>query len=153
MASFRAGRTDIVFATAHVRWGKSGEAGRLGEVVALAEWAKNRAARLESNTTLVLAGDLNVPSTRSPLYRALEQRGLRVPSALVGSHGTSLDAEKRYDQIMYAKDTATFSERAGAVDFYRGEHGGLFPRRGMSKPRFTREISDHLPLWAEMWVG
>lgn len=160
VASFRAGKLDILFATAHVRWGTAGETGRLGEIVALAQWAKSRAARLARESTLVLAGDLNIPSDKSPLFRALRRHGLTVPPALLGAHGTSLEANKRYDQILqvaHANEptsaTPRFTERAGVLDFYRGDHGGLFPRGSMSKPRFTREISDHLPLWAEVRVA
>lgn len=160
VASFRAGKRDIVFATAHVRWGNAGEQGRLGEIVALAAWAKSRAARLANGSALVLAGDLNVPSAQSPLFRALRRHGLEVPPALLGAHGTTLEANKRYDQILQVareeettSATPRFTARAGVLDFYRGDHEALFPRSRMGKPRFTREISDHLPLWAELMVG
>jgi len=153
MAGFRAGTVDLVVATAHVRWGPS-EGGRLAEIQALADWAHARAQRTAGATSLVLAGDLNVPHTQSPLYRALVSRGLRVPKALLGAHGTNLAANKRYDQILHLPGLAgRFTPRAGVVDFYRGDHAGLLPGKRLTKEGMTWEISDHLPLWAEMLVG
>lgn len=152
VAGFRAGAVDLVVATAHVRWGAS-EAGRLGEIQALAEWAARRAQRTPQPTSLVLTGDLNVPDVTSPLYRALIRRGLSLPKALLGAHGTNLAANKRYDQILHLpKLGERFTERAGVVDFFAGDHASLYPRVRMSREAFTRQLSDHLPLWAEMRV-
>ena len=153
MAGFRAGALELVLATAHVRWGTT-ERGRLAEIDALAEWAARRAARSPAPTSLVLAGDLNVPDVKSPLYRALQRRGLSLPKALLGAHGTNLATNKRYDQILHLPTLAErFTERAGVVDFFAGDYEALFPKRRIGREAFTREISDHLPLWAEMRVG
>ena len=153
MAGFRAGKVELVFATAHVRWGSS-IAGRLKELEALACWADDLAKRSPKPAALVLAGDMNVPDTKSRLYRALVAKGLQVPKALLGAHGTNLAANKRYDQILHLPALAErFTERAGVVDFFRGDFGKLFPREPMTKEGFTRQLSDHLPLWAEMRVG
>ena len=82
-----------------MRWGAN-TAGRLREVEALAAWAEAEAKSLEHPTALVLAGDMNVPDTKSRLFRALVSRGLQMPAALLGTHGTNLAANKRYDQIL-----------------------------------------------------
>ena len=127
---------------------------RLAEIQALASWAEARALRSAAPTALVLAGDMNVPDTKSPLYRALLKRGLTIPKALLGAHGTNLAANKRYDQILHLPFLAErFTERAGVLDYYRGDFRPLFPRVRMGKEELTRELSDHLPLWAEMRVG
>ena len=154
MAGFRAGAVDLVLVTAHIRWGGKSERARLPEITALAEWAEARGRQKGHAVSLVLAGDFNVPDTTGPLYRALERRGLTLPKALLGAHGTSLAADKRYDQILHLPALAErFTERAGVVDFYRGDYRSLYPSTRLTKERFTREISDHLPLWAEMHVG
>lgn len=153
MASFRAGKVDLVFATAHVRWGST-EKGRLGEIEALARWAEAKAKESTKPVAMVLAGDMNVPDTESRLYRALVSRGLEVPKALLGAHGTNLAANKRYDQLLHLPALGErFTERAGVLDFFRGDYFPLFPGERMTKQGFTRELSDHLPLWAELRVG
>jgi hypothetical protein len=43
---------------------------------------------------------------------------------------------------------ARFTGEGGALDFYAGSHRGLYP--GLTKSEFTLEMSDHLPLWAEI---
>ena len=50
-----------------------------------------------------------------------------MPKALLGSHGTNLAANKRYDQILHLPTlTDRFTERAGVVDFYAGDFRPLF---------------------------
>ena len=152
MAGFRAGGTTFVLATAHIRWGGRATY-RLAEIRALATWAERHAHRATRPTPLVLAGDMNTPSTASPLYRALTAKGLTVPAALLGEHGTNLAENKRYDQILHLPGLAErFTERAGVVDFFGEDGRGLFPR-GVTREGLTRQLSDHLPLWAELRVG
>ena len=63
-------------------------------------------------------------------------------------------ANKRYDQILHLPFLAErLTERAGVLDYYRGDFRPLFPRGRMGKEELTWELSDHLPLWAEMRVG
>ena len=67
---------------------------------------------------------------------------------------TDLARNKRYDGIMCLPQVRTrFTGRAGAVDFYAGDHRALFPGRRITKTAFTFQLSDHLPLWAELSVG
>lgn len=43
--------------------------------------------------------------------------------------------------------------RAGVLDFYTNSWRPLFPAAkypGMTKTKFTFEVSDHLPLWVEL---
>ncbi len=74
-----------------------------------------------------------------------------MPAALAGEHGSNLDENKRYDQILHLpRFTHSFSGLGGVVDFYAGDHQALFPRCRMTKREFTYELSDHLPLWAQV---
>ena len=41
---------------------------------------------------------------------------------------------------------------AGVLDFYDDDHQKLFPGDPMTKREFTYELSDHLPLWAQIDV-
>lgn len=40
---------------------------------------------------------------------------------------------------------SAFTAQGGVVDFYAKNHRALFA--GMSKTKFTYQLSDHLPLW------
>jgi exonuclease III len=101
IASFRAGSFDFDLLAAHIRWGgdgKPGEQQRLPEIRLLADWVAKRA---RANRDLIVVGDFNIPSTDSPLYQAITARGLRMPRALLGEHGSNLERNKRYDQILH----------------------------------------------------
>jgi endonuclease/exonuclease/phosphatase family metal-dependent hydrolase len=99
-----------------------------------------------------VVGDFNIPSTDSPLYAAITAKGLQMPAALLGEHGSNLAKNKRYDQILrlpkYAK---SFTNHGGVLDFYAGDHRALYPGQAeMTKTKFTYELSDHLPLWCQL---
>ena len=155
LASFRAGSFDFVLLAAHIRWGGDGGAGekaRLPEIQLLADWVSRRVhGTAHSDHDLVVVGDFNIPSVDSDLYRALAARGLRMPRALAGQHGSNLDENKRYDQILHLpRFTHSFTGLGGVIDFYAGDHQALYPRCRMTKREFTYEMSDHLPLWAQV---
>lgn len=152
IASFRAGNYDFVVVIAHIRWGK-GLAGRKKELQLLADWvdARRNTAHAEDLDYIVM-GDFNIPSTDDALFQAVTSRGLQIPKALRGlSHGTNLERDKRYDQILqYANYDNSFMDKGGVLDFFIDESkiAELFPG-GMSKTDFTFEMSDHLPLWMQ----
>jgi hypothetical protein len=74
-----------------------------------------------------------------------------LPPFLDAAITTDLAHHKRYDQMLcLPRDASRFSGRAGSVDFYAGDHHDLFPGRRMTKEAFTFQLSDHLPLWAEL---
>lgn len=120
----------------------------------LADWVSRRVHARHADHDVILVGDFNIPSLESPLYAALAAlaaRGLRMPQALAGEHGSNLDENKRYDQILHLPRLAhPFTGQAGVLDFYAGNYQALYPRRKMTKLEFTYELSDHLPLWAQV---
>jgi endonuclease/exonuclease/phosphatase family metal-dependent hydrolase len=98
---------------------------------------------------IIVMGDFNIPSTDSALFQAITGKGLCIPPALLGLHGTNLAKNKRYDQLLhYPAHTNYFSNRGGVLDFYMDDHVALFP--GMTKSEFTFQMSDHLPLWIQV---
>lgn len=154
MASFRAGNFDFVLLTAHIRWGKSG-AERLGELQLMADWVAARAkSKYIEDKDILVMGDFNIPSLASPLYKALTSRDLMMPAALAGVHGTDLAKNKRYDQILHYSATpqVTFSTNGGALDFAAGGWEGLYPGPTTKPVDYTHQMSDHLPLWIEVWT-
>lgn len=96
----------------------------------------------------------STPGIGAPIIdvlRAIDARGLVVAPGITAEVRTDLAQHKRYDQILcLPHDSTRFSGRGGVVDFYRGDYRALFPRRRMSKAAFTHQVSDHLPLWAEV---
>jgi hypothetical protein len=150
MASFSSGNFDFVVIVAHIRWGDK-DTDRLPEIRSLAEWAdlKRRQNKAEDKDILVM-GDFNIPSHKSPLFEAITSKGLSIPKALQKlEFGTDLAKGKRYDQILhYAHHPENFTNVGGVLDFYQGNSEPLFP--GLGKDKFTYQLSDHLPLWMQM---
>ena len=152
MASFRAGNFDFVVLSTHIRWGSS-EASRVKELTLLADWVEARRAEPTfADKDMLVMGDFNIPSRKSPLFKAITRNGtgLGIPSKLLGlTFGTDLKKVKHYDQILhYPTFPENFSNAGGVLDFYAGDSEPLFP--GMSKEKFTYQMSDHLPLWIQI---
>ncbi len=155
MASFRAGSFDFILIAAHIRWG-SGEAARVAPLQELANWIdKRRKEKFVFDKDIILMGDFNIPTTKSPTFKAITSKGLQIPKALRDVQTTnlaeSLEKGKRYDQILhYPRYVKCFTNNGGVVDFYDGSFASLFS--GLSKRDCTYQLSDHLPLWIEVDV-
>ena len=149
MASFRAGNFDFIAITAHIRWG-SGKKSRVTPLRLLADWIDVRQKEKHLlDKDIIVMGDFNIPSMDSELFHIITSKGLRVPHALLGVHGTNLAEDKRYDQILhYPRHTHCFTDNGGVLDFYTQDHKELFP--DLTKPEFTYQLSDHLPLWIQI---
>ncbi len=147
-ASFRARHVDFVLVAAHVRYGLR-VSDRAIELALLADWAKRYALSPNAvDRDLVLLGDFNIPSLKSSLFDAVTQTGFEMPKCLEGVHGTNLAANKRYDQLLVLPGGETrFTGTGGALNFVARGKSGLIR---VPKERFTFEVSDHLPLWAEL---
>ncbi len=152
MASFRSGSFDFILLAAHIRWAGSDDGVRLPEIEMLADWVKRRTREaFIGDKDWIVVGDFNIPDVESPLYKAITARGLEVPKALLGTHGTNLAADKRYDQILHLPQiTKARMNLGGVLDYYAGDFEELFPGRALDKRGFTYELSDHLPLWVQL---
>ncbi|BEV73093.1 MULTISPECIES: endonuclease/exonuclease/phosphatase family protein [unclassified Paludibacterium] len=159
LASFRSGNFDFVVMAVHIRWGEH-EADRLGELSMLAQWLDDfRRSEQSVDEDLIVLGDFNIPSRDSPLFAALTRYGLQVPQAMIGDgFGSNLARDKRYDQILQYPSAVypdSFADRGGVLDFHLGDAfiNELFDPAHfgpMSKARYTRELSDHLPVWIQI---
>ena len=149
IASFRAGNFDFIAITAHIRWG-SGDDARVTPLQLLADWIDERQKEKHLlDKDIIVMGDFNIPSTDSALFDAITSKGLRIPHALRGMHGTNLAMNKRYDQILhYPRYMCCFSDKGGVLDFYISDQKKLFP--DLTKNEFTYQLSDHLPLWIQV---
>jgi hypothetical protein len=152
MASFRSGTFDFVVLSVHIRWGDNTEA-RRQEIEMLADWIEaKRLEKTKEDKDLIVMGDFNIPSRTDALFKAITKHGLQIPKTLLGAQGTNLEKNKRYDQILHHPIYAdTFCNAGGDLDFYVSEAHikELFPG-GMTKEKFTYQLSDHLPLWMQI---
>ena len=150
IASFRSGNFDFVCVTTHIRWG-SKAAERLVELESLAQWVHDKSKeKFVEDRDLIVMGDFNIPSEKSPLFKAITGKGLKVPDKLLRStFGSNLEKNKRYDQILHLPQyPESFCNAGGVLDFYQGNHKKLFP--DLTKTEFTYQLSDHLPLWIQI---
>lgn len=157
VASFKSGSFDFAVLSTHIRWGTS-EAGRKPEIQGLADWVEQKAALLRDGGAswdekdIFVMGDFNIPSRQSALFEAITSHGLRVPAGLLKDEfGSNLERNKRYDQILHLPQyPESFSDKGGVLDFYVDDHTPLFP--ALTKAQFTYQLSDHLPLWIQVYT-
>jgi endonuclease/exonuclease/phosphatase family metal-dependent hydrolase len=153
IASFKSGSFDFVVLSTHIRWGDS-NAARLAEISRLADWIEaKRQEKSNEDKDLIVMGDFNIPSRADPMFKALTSHGLQIPKALLkDDFGSNLDKDKRYDQILHQPIYPdNFTNAGGVLDFYvdAAHIKELFPA-GLTKEKFTFQLSDHLPLWLQI---
>jgi endonuclease/exonuclease/phosphatase family metal-dependent hydrolase len=153
IASFKSGNFDFVVLSTHIRWGDS-NAARLAEISRLADWIEaKRQEKSNEDKDLIVMGDFNIPSRADPMFKALTSHGLQIPKALLkDDFGSNLDKDKRYDQILHQPIYPdNFTNAGGVLDFYvdAAHIKELFPA-GLTKEKFTFQLSDHLPLWLQI---
>jgi hypothetical protein len=159
MASFRSGNFDFIMLAAHIRWGAS-ESSRIAELDLLADWIESfRRSEKAIDKDLLVVGDYNIPDRKGKLFQAIAKHGLRVPKALAqDAFGSNLAKNKRYDQILqYPSEIYrdSFADKGGILDFHiDNKHiPELFPPtqfKSMTAEKYTRQLSDHLPLWIQV---
>ena len=159
LASFRSGNFDFVMIVVHIRWGRR-IAARIRELSLLARWINQfRRAEHAVDRDLIVVGDFNIPDRSGPMFQAVAEYGLHIPKAMLGDRfGSNLARDKRYDQIMQYPSEAypdSFADQGGVLDFHLSEAhiAELFPPDlypDMTLARYTREMSDHLPLWVQI---
>lgn len=153
MVSFTAGNFDFVMLAVHIRW-SGGVKARAKEIGQLADWVEQRRSEPGAvDTDFIVLGDFNIPSRGSSAFKALTKHSLKMPKALAKVKGTNLSQANTYDQIVHSPtNPARFTNKGGAIHFYKNSHKELFP--DLTAKEFTYQMSDHLPLWIEIdtWI-
>jgi hypothetical protein len=160
MCSFRSGNFDFIMIATHARWGDSVKA-RQAELQLLADWIDTRfKSEYVEDTDLIVLGDFNIASLDDNLFKALTSRGLMLPACLKqlkvgdrGIGGSNLARDARYDQILHLPTMKErFTNEGGALDFYDSDSGiaDLFPDKKYTRDKFTFQMSDHFPVWAQI---
>lgn len=157
-ASFRAGRFDFTLVSVHIAEGSSqGSVGtnlREQEIQELVRFIKREARRAQGSVfdpDFFLVGDFNIQADGDRFFQALtggDEPRLKMPVGM-NRLGTNFDQTKTFDKIAWVpSDEFRFSEKFGVIPF--GDV--LYQEAGQPADAARKEVSDHLPLWAEFRV-
>lgn len=97
----------------------------------------------------------NIPFRARALFRAVTAKGLKAPAGVLGiTHGSNLALDARYDQILVADHfPESVTGKAGVLDIFKRSFQPLYEDiADKSDIELTYEMSDHLPLWIEMYT-
>jgi len=164
--------------TVHIYYGSSSgiDSRRLSEIDTVAAFLAKRSKK--EDESYILLGDFNIVKTEDTTMKALEKHGFYIPDT-IKQHPTDLGQTKHYDQIAFhlklSPTMTVFQEgqqRAGAFNYtesiYTAEDMHLYKQlfqekvvQGKTEAELqkyylstwrTFQISDHLPLWAELKI-
>jgi len=164
IAGFKAGWFKFTLCTQHFYYGnaKSDDPQRLKESQNIVKLLKKRMRSKDAWAgNSILLGDFNIFSIKDKTFQAIEKEKFKIPANLKGTY-TNAIRTKPFDQIAFlAKDVEKQLglARAGTFPFfdhvYRDEDKQIYkPRMSASDYRQWRtfKMSDHLPLWVELYV-
>jgi endonuclease/exonuclease/phosphatase family metal-dependent hydrolase len=151
-ASFKAGRFDFVVANVHIYYGSSAtlRQHRKKEIKKLVEFIYKRARAPKYKVfdpDFFIVGDFNIKEEGDEFFEALKSKGFIMPDDM-DNLKTNFLRTATYDKIAWVdRKSFEFSGNFNVVPF--GEV--LFKDKTPSGGK--KQISDHLPLWAEFKVN
>jgi len=151
-ASFRTGRFDFVVANAHVYYGRNARERlqREEEIRMLANFIDRRAKTARNKVfdrDFFVVGDFNIEEAGDEFFNALASRGFQMPPNM-NTLRTNFLRDATYDKIAWVdRPSFSFSGNANVVPFGDVLFQDYDPKGG------KKEISDHLPLWAEFRIN
>ena len=164
VAGFKAGWFKFTLCTQHMYYGaaKSDDPQRLAESMNVLRLLKKRMRSKDSwANNSILLGDFNIFSIRDKSFEAIEKEKFHIPAKLRGTYTNAIQ-DKPFDQIAFlAKDVEKQLGLAQAGTFpffdvvYRDADWKTYqPKMTLNKYRQWRtfKMSDHLPLWVELYV-
>lgn len=147
-ASFRAGRFDFVIVSVHIF--QSGTAFRKEEIEKLVEFIDKRAKTERAKVfdrDFFVVGDFNIDKAGDQFFNALVSKGFTMPAGM-DSLKTNFSRKKTFDKIAWVdRPSFVFEDRFNVVPFGKVLFQDKSPKGG------KKEISDHLPLWAEFRIS
>jgi endonuclease/exonuclease/phosphatase family metal-dependent hydrolase len=164
VAGFKAGWFKFTVCTQHMYYGeaKSDDPQRLAESKNVIQLLKKRMKSKDAwASNSILLGDFNVFSIQDESFQAIEKEQFHIPAKLRGTY-TNAVQDRPFDQIAFlAKDVEKQLGMAHAGTFpffnsvYRDDDWQTY-QPGMTLNAYkqwrTFKMSDHLPLWVELYV-
>jgi exonuclease III len=151
-ASFKAGRFDFVIVNVHIYCGSVAEEKnwREEEIKKLVEFIDKR-SKTERNKVFdrdfFVVGDFNIEELGDRFFDALVSKGFRMPLHM-DTLFTNFNRDATYDKIAWVdRSSFIFENRCNVVPFSNVLYQDADPKGG------KKEISDHLPLWAEFRIN
>jgi endonuclease/exonuclease/phosphatase family metal-dependent hydrolase len=148
-ASFKAGRFDFTLVSVHIFDSKASFKEREIDVLAgrIDKMSKTPKAKVVDQDLFVV-GDFNIKKDGDRFFNALVKHGFQMPPILK-TLKTNLLRTGTYDKIVWAAKAADikFAGRCNIVPFNQVLYQDARPKGG------KRQISDHLPLWAEFEIN
>jgi len=151
-ASFRAGRFDFVIANTHIYFGTGtkGKQQREEEIENLVRFIDRR-SRTEASKVFdrdfFVVGDFNIEEEGDQFFKALRKKKFQMP-ANMDQLKTNWGQDATFDKIAWVKrGSFSFKGNCNVVPFKNVVFQDKRPKGG------KKEISDHLPLWAEFAVN
>lgn len=164
VAGFKAGWFKFTLCTQHMYYGeaKSDDLQRLEESKNVVKLLKKRMKSKDAwANNSILLGDFNIFSIKDESFQAIEKEQFQIPTKLKGTY-TNAVQDKPFDQIAFlAKDVEKQLglARAGTFPFfnyvYRDDDWKTYqPKMTLNEYKQWRtfKLSDHLPLWVELFV-
>lgn len=146
-ASFRAGRFDFTIVNVHIF--QSSKSFRKKEIELLALKLKELSDKEQSKVVdrdFFVVGDFNIEQAGDKFFQALVSHGFKMPDRL--DHlTTNFKRTGTYDKISWVdRPDFIFTGKCNVVPFYKVVYQERNPPGGY------KEVSDHLPLWAEFSI-
>ena len=164
VAGFKAGWFKFTLCTQHFYYGKakSDDPQRLQESKNVVRLLKKRMRSKDAwANNSILLGDFNIFSIKDKTFLAIEKEKFQIPAMLKGTYTNAIQ-DKPFDQIAFlAKDIEKQLglARAGTFPFfdhvYREADWKTYQPKSTQKKYNqwrTFKMSDHLPLWVELYV-
>jgi endonuclease/exonuclease/phosphatase family metal-dependent hydrolase len=151
-ASFRAGRFDFVLVSAHIFFGKTAaeEDFRREEIQRLVDLIHKRSKTARSKVfdrDFFVVGDFNIEKAGDQFFNALKSKGFMTPPGM-DELTTNFLRNHTFDKIAWVnRSSFKFTGRFNVIPFGNVLFQDKSPKGG------RKEISDHLPLWAEFEIN
>ena len=147
-ASFRAGRFDFTIVSVHIF--ESNTNFREREIDVLSEEINKLSERESSKVVdrdFFVVGDFNIKKEGDKFFKALVKHGFQMPQKL-NALTTNFKRTGTYDKIAWLnRPDFKFNDKCNVVPFYKKVYQDKNTKGG------KKEISDHLPLWAEFRIN
>jgi endonuclease/exonuclease/phosphatase family metal-dependent hydrolase len=164
VAGFKAGWFKFTLCTQHFYYGqdKADDPQRVREAKMIVKLLKKRMESKDSwAANSVLLGDFNIFSIKDETFQAIEKEMFQIPAKLKGTYSNA-NQDKPFDQIAFLAreiEKQLGLARAGTFPFfnyvYRDSDWQVY-QPNITEAKYkqwrTFKMSDHLPLWVELYV-